>query len=70
MKLDLGLDEVSLAKARRREFPELLRTIVEQGYTMIELDIDAVTALSLADDIERAIAADEISSPSGAAVTS
>ena len=55
MKIDLGLDEAQMRKARRLEFPAMLRDLVSDGHTKIDLSLDAATALAIAADIEFAI---------------
>ncbi len=55
MDINLGLAEADMLKARRREFPAILRDLVEDGVKNIEIILDATTAMALAEDVEFAI---------------
>jgi hypothetical protein len=45
----------SMAMARRRETPDMIRDLVMAGHQEILLALDWVTALNLADDLEFAV---------------
>ncbi len=55
MDINLGLAEADMQKARRREFPAILRNLVEDGAKKIEIILEAETAMALAEDVEFAI---------------
>lgn len=52
MDFDLNLESEDAAILRQREFPTMLRDVVESGAEQLELTIDAQTALVLAQALE------------------
>lgn len=51
----LNTDVEPKALAVRREFPDMLRDIVAGGAEIVQIRVDAKTALNIANDIEFAV---------------
>jgi hypothetical protein len=52
MNLNLDLESEEVAILRQREFPQMLRDLVDEGCERIEIVIDARTASKLAQAVE------------------